>query len=118
MRTCSWLYGGERDAPRIKLGGVRLVLGAGEDVDFSAPADVYEAGVLEYPIPLCFQQSTGDSPAPKVDVVLCVLRHLLVDDDVRYLDAAAGLEHPVDLLHHDHLVGAEIDYPIADDDID
>jgi len=75
------------------------MLGSREDVDLLAPAGVYEARVLEHPFPLCFQQSTGDSPTPEVDVVLRVLRHFLVDDDVCNLDATAGLEHPVDLLH-------------------
>lgn len=93
------LDGREGDTASFKLGGVRFVLRSREDVDLLTPADVYEAAVLQHPFPLCFQQSTGDSPAPEVDVVLGVLGHLLVDDDVCYLDATAGLEHPVDLLH-------------------
>ena len=61
--------------------------------------------MLQHPFPLCFQQSTGDSAAPEVDVVLRVLWDLLVDDDVCYLDPPAGLERAMDLLHDGQLVG-------------
>jgi hypothetical protein len=93
------LYRGERHAPRIKLGGVRLVLRSAEHVSLLSPTNAGETRVLQHPLPLCFQQSTGNSAAPEVYVVLRILRDLLVDDDVRNLDATAGLEHPVDLLH-------------------
>jgi hypothetical protein len=80
--------------------------------------DVYESRVLEHRFPLCFQQSTGDSAAPEVNVILRVLRDFLVHDYVRDLDPPAGLEHAVDLLHHHHLVGAKVDDAVADYDID
>jgi len=118
MRICSALYRGERDAPRIKLGGVRLVLRSREDIDLLAPADVYEPRVLQHPFPLCFQQSTGYSAAPEIDIVLRVLRDRLVDDDVSDLDPSAGFQHTVDLLHHHHLVGTEVDDAVTDHDID
>ena len=40
-----------------------------------------------------------------------------VDDDVGYLEAAAGLEHPPDPLHHHHFIRAEVDHGVADDHI-
>ena len=66
------------------------MLRAGEDVDLVPPTDAGEAGVLQHPFPLCFQQSTGDSPGPEVDVVLRALRHFFVYDDVGYLQATSG----------------------------
>ncbi len=41
-----------------------------------------------------------------------------MDDDVRYLNAAPGTKHTVDLFHHGHLVRAEVDDAVADHDID
>ena len=93
------------------------MLRAREDVDLPTPADVYEPRMREHPLPLCFQQSTRDSAAPEIDVILGVLRHFLVDDDVRDLDSAVGFEDPVDLLHDGHLIGAEVDHRIADNHI-
>ena len=55
------LNGRERDATGIELGGVGLVLRTGEDVYLLAPADVREARVLQHRVPLCLQQSAGDS---------------------------------------------------------
>src|SRR5207244_2746983 len=59
----------------------------------------------------------SDSATPEVDIVFGVLRQFLVDDDVRNLNPAAGLEHPVDLPHDRHLVWAEVDHSIADDHV-
>jgi hypothetical protein len=111
---CSPLHSGEGDSSRIKLGGIRFVLRSGEDVSLFSPTNISEARVLQNPFPLCFQQSTGDSAAPEVDIVLSVLWYLFVDNDVRNLDAPAELEHPVDLLHDRHLVGTKINDAITD----
>ncbi len=80
----------KRHAASLEAGRGRFVLRAGEDVDLVSPTHVDEAGVLQRPFPLCFQQSTGDSPRPEVDVVLRALWHFLVHHDVRYLQATAG----------------------------
>ena len=104
----------ESDAPRLELGRVGLVLRAGEDVDLPAPANVHEAGVFQHPLPLCFQQSTGNSARPEVDIVLRVLGDFLVDDDVADLEAATRFQHTEDLAHHLYLVGAQIDHAVAD----
>ena len=42
----------------------RLVFRPGEDIYLVAEPDVYEAGVVQYPPPLCLQQSAGDSAGP------------------------------------------------------
>jgi hypothetical protein len=115
---CLPLHGRERHTSCIKLGGIRLVLRSAEHVSLLSPTNAGETGVLQHPLPLCFQQSTGNSATPEVYVVLCILRDLLVDDDVRDLDPPSGLEYPVDLLHDRHLIRAEVDDTVADDDID
>ncbi len=67
------------------------MLRAGEDIYLAAPADIREANVVQHPLPLCFQQSTGNSAGPEVDVIFRVLRDLFVDNDVRDLETPTGL---------------------------
>ena len=88
---------GNCDAARVELLGVGLMLRAGEHVDLGSPSNVLEAGAGKDPLPLCFQQSTGNSARPEVDVILRLLRHFLVYDDVADLEAAARLQDAVDL---------------------
>ncbi len=94
------------------------MLRAGENIDLLTPANVYETGLLQHVPPLCFQQSTGDSAGPEIDVVFRILRHFLMNDDVGDLEAAAWLQHPEHLPHHRHLVRAEVDHAVANHDID
>ena len=91
--------GGEGDAAGVEFGGIGFVFGAGEDIDLFAPVDVGESGGRQYLAPLCFEQSAGDSARPEFDIVPGILRDFLVDDDVRDLDATAGLEDAVDFDH-------------------
>ena len=93
------------------------MLAAGEDVDLVGHDYVGEADQPRVLSPLCFQQSTSNSTAPEVDVVLRLLRDLLVDQDVADLDAAARLEDAIYLAEDSLLVGAEIDHPVADQDV-
>src|SRR5688572_12771132 len=96
----SWLDSSEGDALRFELGRVRLVLRAREDVDLAAPAQIDESRRLKDGLPLCFQQSTGNSPGPELDVVFGVLRYRLVDGDIAYLKPPARLQYPPDLAHN------------------
>ncbi len=112
------LHGAKRHAARIELFSVGFLLRAREDIDLLAPPDVREARLVQRPLPLCFQQSTGDSAGPEIDVVLCVLGDFFVDDDVRDLEPPAGLQHAADLPHHRHFVRTEVDDAVADHDID
>ena len=97
----AWLlvrfHSGDGDAPGLKLFGVGLVFRTGKHVDLCSPTDVLEAGSHKDPLPLCFQQSTGNSARPEVDVILRLLRHFLVYDYVADLEAAARLQDAVDL---------------------
>ena len=55
---------------------------AGENVHLLSQFDVHKTGVSQHPVPLCFQQSAGNSARPQIDIVFCLLRHLDVHDDV------------------------------------
>jgi len=67
------------------------VLRAGEDVYLLAPANVGEAGVLQRPFPLCFQQSTGNSVTPEVYIRFGIVRYDLVHHHVAELYAPTRL---------------------------
>ena len=64
------------------------MLASGEDIDFVGHDDIDKAGHGEELPPLCFQQSTGNSATPEVDVVLGVLGDFAVDEDIAHLQTA------------------------------
>ena len=107
----------DRHAPGAELGGIGFVLASGEDIDFVRHHGVRKARGRERLPPLCFQQSTGNSATPEVDVVARILRHLFVDQDVADLDTSAGFEHTEHFAEDGRLVGAEVDDAIADDHV-
>ena len=67
-----------------------LELRAGVGRDEVAALDPLEAVPLEDLCVLCFQQSSGDSAGPEVNVPSPFLAHRLLDGDVRDLEPAAG----------------------------
>ena len=58
---------------------------------------------------LCFQQSSGDSTGPEVDVATPLLADRSLNGDVGELDAAARLEHAVQFGEHRVLVRDQVD---------
>jgi hypothetical protein len=59
-----------RHASRLEGAGARLVLAAREDVDLVGHHHVGKADQLQDLPPLCFQQSTGNSTGPELDIFL------------------------------------------------
>jgi hypothetical protein len=57
---------------------------------------------------LCFQQSSGDSALPQIDVALRFVAYRLLDQNVADLKATAWLEHARHLLKPGKLVGEEV----------
>jgi hypothetical protein len=93
------------------------VLAAGEDIDLGGHDHIGKADEFEQLAPLCFQQSTGDSPTPEFDVVFCLLGDWFVHKDVADLHAATRPKDAVDLAEHGSFVGAKVDDAVADHDI-
>jgi hypothetical protein len=67
---------------------------------------------------LCFQQSTGDSTSPEVDVSKGAVGKDFANDDVGDLRATATLQYPCDLADSPCLVRHKVEHAIGDDDID
>ncbi len=92
--------GAERLAPvglEVDAGGLVqcrpvLVIRSLEDVE-GLPGDfeVLESGEFHNGFELCFQQATGNSPGPEVDVVPHLVGDLFVHQDIGDLHATARL---------------------------
>ena len=59
--------------------------------------DINETHFFEGQNELCFQQSTGDSASPEVNIPLRVLGENAPHNNIRILEAGAGFENPCDL---------------------
>ena len=81
-------------------------------------ARVGEPGGLKGRDQLCFQQSTGNSTGPQVDVPERLIWKHLANHDVRDLDAAAGLEDAGDLGDRTMFIRDEIQDAVGDHDVD
>ena len=60
-------------------------------------ANVGKARLRERRDKLCFQQSTGDSTGPKVDILSCVFRQLNAKHDVCDLQSTTWFQDAADL---------------------
>ena len=80
-----------------------------EPVEHAYPG---ETGGLEDADELCFQQSTGDSTGPEIDVSKGAVGQDLADDDVGDLRATPTLQHPCDLVDSPCLVRHEIEHTV------
>lgn len=81
-------------------------------------ARLNEPGGLKGRDELCFQQSTGDSTGPQVDVLERLVWKHLANHDVRDLDAASGFEDAGDLGDRTMFIRYEIQDAVGDDDVD
>ena len=72
-----------------------LLWGITEDIAFPGYLEVQKTSRTYDRLQLCFQQSAGDSTGPQVDVILCLLRHRLLNQYIPDLYPAAWLEYSV-----------------------
>jgi hypothetical protein len=75
----------------------RFLRGPRKTVESLDDADIVEPRRLERRDKLCFQQSTGDSTCPQVDIAPLSVRQFLADDDVGDLHAPPRLQNAGDL---------------------
>ena len=75
----------EVDTDGAKLTRARRLWGAVEDRGLPGDLKIGETGSDDRRFELCFQQSTGDSTGPKVDLSFRFLRHFPVYQDVANL---------------------------------
>jgi hypothetical protein len=88
----------KRDAQGAELRGTAGLLCSGVHVGARSDLEVDEAGGDYRECYLSLQESAGNSTGPERDVVLGVLRHRSLNEDVADLQASARFEHPCHLL--------------------
>lgn len=107
----------EVDSQRAELRRARRLGRPG--IDLGAPGDLKidetrrDYGCLE----LCIQQSAGDSTLPEVDVLLALLRHRFLYDDVADLKTTVRLEDAGHLLESGKLVRKKVEHAVRDHDV-
>lgn len=60
----------------------RLFRGSPKAIEMSGDTSIFQSNHFEHIDQLCFQQSPGDSPSPKVDVLPNRLREFSADYDI------------------------------------
>lgn len=88
----------EVDALRPEFCGTTRLRRATEDIPLPGDLEVNESGSHNCRLQFCFQQSTGNSARPQIDLLFRVFRHRLLHHDIPDLKATAGFEHPGHLL--------------------
>ncbi len=92
--------------------GCTVLRCAGEAIEPVENADPGETGGLEDADELCFQQSSGDSTSPEVDISKSAVWKDFANDDVRDLHASTTLEHARELADGSGLVGHEVEHAV------
>ena len=82
IRLSGGFVGSEVDAERTEARCRRLLRRAVEHLVSPSDLEIFEPGCFDHRFELCFQQSTGDSALPQIDVLLGAIRHSLLHHDV------------------------------------
>ena len=90
---------------------------ATEDVRLPGDLEVNEAGSHDRGLQFCFQQSTGNSARPQIDLLFRVLWHRLLHQDIPDLEATGGFEHPSHLLQGSEFVWQQVEDTVGDDHV-
>ena len=90
---------------------------ATEDVRLPGDLKVNESRSHDRGLQFCFQQSTGNSARPQIDLLFRVLWHRLLHQDIPDLETTAGFEHASHLLQGREFVWQQIEDPVGDDHI-
>jgi hypothetical protein len=107
----------EVDALCPKCCGATRLRRATEDVRLPGDLEVNEACRHDRGLQFCFQQSTGDSARPQIDLLFCVLWHRLLHQDIPDLEATRGFEHASHLPQGREFVRQQVEDPVGDDHI-
>jgi hypothetical protein len=90
---------------------------ATEDVRLPGDLEVNESGSHDRGLQFCFQQSTGNSARPEIDLLFRVLWHRLLHQDIPDLEATAGFEYASHLLQGREFVWQQVEHTVGDDHI-
>jgi len=88
-------------------------------VHISTPGDLKsdKTGDRDRGLQLCFQQSTGYSTRPQVDLGFRAFRYCPFHQDIPNLQPAAGTKHTRHFTQPGFFIGHEIQYAVGDDHV-
>ncbi len=107
----------EVDADCPEFCGATLLGCATVDVRSINDLDVNETSGHDRSLQFCFQQSTGNSVGPQIDLLFRVLRHRGTHQDIPDLQSSRRLEHTSHLLQGREFVRHQVEDAIGDDHI-
>src|SRR5215471_6620071 len=107
----------EVDALRPELRGTTCLRRATEDVRLPDDLEVDEACRHDRGLQFCFQQSTGNSAGPQINLLFRLLGHRLLHQNIPDLEATGGFEYASHLLQGCEFVWQQIEDPVGDDHI-
>ncbi len=107
----------EVDALCPEFCGAARLRRATEDVRLPGDLEVNEAGSHDRGLQFCFQQSTGNSARPQVDLLFRVRWHCLLHQDIPDLEPPTGFEYPSHLLQGRQFVRQQVEDAVGDDHI-
>jgi hypothetical protein len=115
--SCAALLRAEVDALCPEFRGTARLRSATEDVHLPGNLEVNEARSHDRGLQFCFQQSTGNSARPQIDLLFRVRWHRLLHQDIPDLEAARGFEHTGHLPQSRQFVRQQVEDPVGDDHI-
>jgi hypothetical protein len=107
----------EVDAQRPEFCSAARLRSATENVRLPGDLEVDESGSHDRGLQFCFQQSTGNSARPQIDLLFRVRWHRLLHQDIPDLETARGFEHASHLLQGREFVWQQVEGTVGDDHI-
>ena len=107
----------EVDALCPEFCGTARLRRAAEDVRLPGDLEVNESGGHDRGLQFCFQQSTGNSARPQIDLLFRILRHCLLHQDIPDLEATSGFEYASHLLQGHEFIRQQVEDAVGDDHI-
>ncbi len=115
--SCAALLRAKVDALCPEFCGTTRLRSATEDVRLPGDLEINEAGSHDRGFQFCFQQSTGNSARPQIDLLFRVRWHRLLHQDIPDLEATCGFEHPSHLLQGREFVWQQVEDAVGNDHI-
>jgi hypothetical protein len=107
----------EGDALCPEFCGTARLRRATEHVRLPGDLEVTEAGSHDRGLQFCFQQSTGDSAGPQINLLFRVRWHRLLHQDIPDLETTAGFEYASHLLQGCEFVWQQVEDAVGDDHV-
>jgi hypothetical protein len=111
------LASAEVDALCPEFCGATGLRRATENVRLPGDLEVDESGGHDRGLQFCFQQSTGNSARPEIDLLLRVRWHRGTHQDIPDLQATVGFEHASHFLQGRQFVRQQVEDAVRDDHI-